>query len=36
MNDWLTWHTFLAFVLGVLFSTWAKGLVGSAKSKLGG
>ena len=35
MNEWLNWHTLIVFLLGVLLSSWAKGLFGSARSKLG-
>jgi hypothetical protein len=35
VNAWLNFHTILAFLLGVMLSAWAKGLVSSAKGKLG-
>ena len=35
MSDLFTWHTILAFLLGVLLSSMVKGAFGSAKSKLG-
>lgn len=36
MSDWFTLQTFVAFVLGVLLSSMAKGVVSSAKSKVSG
>jgi hypothetical protein len=36
MSDWFTLQTFVAFVLGVLLSAMVKGVVSSAKSKVGG
>ena len=35
MNDWLNLQTFVAFILGVALSAMVKGLVSSAKSKVG-
>lgn len=35
MNDWFTLQTFVAFLAGVLLSAMVKGLVSSAKSKVG-
>ena len=34
MSDWITWQTFVAFVLGVLLSAMVKGLVSQARSKI--
>lgn len=34
MNDWLTLHTLIAFLLGVFLSTMVKGLLSKAKSKV--
>lgn len=34
MSDWITWQTFVAFILGVMLSAMVKGLVSSAKSKI--
>lgn len=36
MNDWFTIHTLIAFVLGVLLSASAKGLVSTVRSKATG
>lgn len=33
MNDWFTWHTLIAFLLGVMLSTMVKGLVSNIKAK---
>lgn len=35
MNAWLNFHTFVAFILGVLLSAMVKGWVGTARGKLG-
>lgn len=35
MSDWLTLQTFVAFLLGVALSAMVKGLVSSAKNKVG-
>lgn len=39
MEDWLTWHTLLAFLLGVVLSAMVKGLLstvrGHASSAIG-
>lgn len=35
MSDYFTMQTFIAFVLGVLLSAMVKGVVSSAKSKIG-
>lgn len=34
MNDWFTWQTLIAFVLGVMLSAMVKGLVSNVKSKV--
>jgi hypothetical protein len=34
MSNWLTFHTLLAFLLGVVLSAMVKGWVSAAKSKL--
>lgn len=34
MSSYLNLHTFIAFVLGVLFSAMVKGWVSTAKSKI--
>lgn len=36
MGDWVTWHTFIAFVLGVLLSGLVMQLVQMARSKVAG
>ena len=32
----INWQTFIAFVLGVIFSAMVKGWVGTAREKIGG
>jgi hypothetical protein len=34
MSEWLNFHTFLAFLLGVVLSAMVKGWVSAAKAKL--
>lgn len=34
MNDWFTWHTLIAFLLGVMLSAMVKGLVSNVKAKV--
>ena len=36
MEGFMTWQALVAFVLGVLLSAMAKGLVASARSKVSG
>jgi hypothetical protein len=35
MGEWLTLHTIVAFILGVLLSAMVKGLAGRVRSKAG-
>lgn len=34
MNDWFSWYTFVAFILGVMLSAMVKTWVGVIKSKV--
>lgn len=36
MNDWVSLHTFIAFLLGVLAANWVKTLFAQVKGKVAG